>query len=79
MYLHEMKPGQSARIVSFNQLEGPVRRRLMAMGLLPHCEVRFLRAAPLGDPLHVTTWYITLSIHKNLSSNIDLTAALNGS
>ncbi len=75
MYLHEMKPGQSARIVSFNQLEGPVRRRLMAMGLLPHCEVRFLRAAPLGDPLQVTTGDITLSIQKNLASKIEVTAA----
>ncbi len=75
MYLHETKPGQSARIVSFNQLEGPVRRRLMAMGLLPHCEVRFLRAAPLGDPLQVTTGDITLSIQKNLASKIEVTAA----
>ena len=75
MYLHEMKPGQSARIVSFNQLEGPVRRRLMAMGLLPHCEVRFLRAAPLGDPLQVTTGDITLSIQTRLASEIEVTAA----
>ena len=74
MYLHEMKPGQSAQIVSFNELEGPVRRRLMAMGLLPHSEIRFLRAAPLGDPLQITTGDITLSIQRHLASQIEVTA-----
>ncbi|MFC3914468.1 ferrous iron transport protein A [Pseudaeromonas sharmana] len=74
MYLNELKPGQAVRIVSMGSLEGPVRRRLMAMGLLPHSEVRFLRQAPLGDPLQITTGNITLSIQKQLAMQIEVVA-----
>ena len=74
MYLNELKPGQSVRIASMSTLEGPVRRRLMAMGLLPHSEVRFLRQAPLGDPIQISTGSITLSIQKQLAMQIEVVA-----
>ena len=47
MHLSDIQPGQSARIVSLGALDAPIRRKLMAMGLLPCSEVRFIRNAPL--------------------------------
>lgn len=72
MYLGELKPGQSGTITSLAELDAPVRRKLMAMGLLPHSEVRLLRAAPLGDPLQISTTGITLSIQKKLAMQIEV-------
>lgn len=72
MVLADLKPGQSARIVSLSQLEPALRRKLMAMGLLPSSEVRFVREAPLGDPLQIATSSITLSVQKALAHQIEV-------
>lgn len=74
MVLSDLKPGQSARIVSLSQLEPALRRKLMAMGLLPSSEVRFVREAPLGDPLQIATSSITLSVQKALAYQIEVQA-----
>ncbi len=74
MLLSELSPGQSARIVSLAQLEPAVRRKLMAMGLLPSSEVRFIRQAPMGDPLQIATSSITLSVQKALANLIEVQA-----
>jgi ferrous iron transport protein A len=34
---------------------GATSQRLQALGLLPGCELKFLRNAPLGDPMMVET------------------------
>ena len=49
-----------------------MRRKLMVMGLLPRSEVRFIRSAPLGDPLQITTGGITLSVQKALAAQIEV-------
>ncbi len=74
MLLSELSPGQSARIVSLAQLEPAVRRKLMAMGLLPSSEIRFIRQAPMGDPLQIATSSITLSVQKALAHLIEVQA-----
>ncbi|TXH63442.1 MAG: ferrous iron transport protein A [Tolumonas sp.] len=74
MLLSELSPGQSARIVSLAQLEPAVRRKLMAMGLLPSSEIRFIRQAPMGDPLQIATSSITLSVQKALANLIEVQA-----
>ena len=74
MLLSELSPGQSARIVSLAQLEPAVRHKLMAMGLLPSSEIRFIRQAPMGDPLQIATSSITLSVQKALANLIEVQA-----
>jgi ferrous iron transport protein A len=74
MLMSELKPGDTARIVSLAQLEPAVKRKLMAMGLLPSSEVRFIRQAPLGDPLQIATSSITLSIQTALARLIEVQA-----
>ncbi len=74
MLLSELAPGQTARIVSMVQLDPAVRRKLMAMGVLPSSEVRFIRQAPMGDPLQIATSSITLSIQTALARLIEVQA-----
>lgn len=75
MVLSELKPGQTARIVSLAQLDPSIRRKLMAMGLLPSSEIRFIREAPMGDPLQIATSSITLSVQKALARQIEVQAS----
>lgn len=72
MFLSELLPGQSAQIISLTQLEPAVKRKLMAMGLLPSSEIRLVRQAPLGDPMQIATSSITLSIQKSLAARIEV-------
>jgi ferrous iron transport protein A len=74
MLMSELKPGDTARIVSLAKLEPAVKRKLMAMGLLPSSEIRFIRQAPLGDPLQIATSSITLSIQTALARLIEVQA-----
>ena len=50
--LTEMAPGQKGTVDAFLG-EDRNRYRLMEMGLLPGTVVKFIRRAPLGDPLEV--------------------------
>ncbi|MEE9275102.1 MAG: FeoA family protein [bacterium] len=50
MTLAEMKPGDRGRVVSMD-LAGPLRERLLELGLLPGAEVEVVRRAAFGGPL----------------------------
>ena len=51
-YLDKMHPGQSARVIGY-RTDGPVSRRLAELGLTPGRQIRYLRDAPLRDPLQI--------------------------
>jgi ferrous iron transport protein A len=44
--------GVAARVVAIDGTH-PVSRRMMEMGLVPGAPVSVVKAAPLGDPLHI--------------------------
>jgi len=48
--LAEIKVGQRAKVVEL-LVEGPTRRRLLDLGLLPGTEVRAVMESPLGTPV----------------------------
>ena len=52
MTLKEMKPGQSGKVVSIGE-SGPLKRRIMDMGITPGVEVKVVKVAPLGDPVDI--------------------------
>jgi len=52
--LSEMGRGESG-VVSSLLHQFPVSQKLMALGLIPGCRLRFLRNALLGDPMMVET------------------------
>ena len=47
--LNQLPPGQHAEILSL-RTTGPMRRRLLDLGLIEHTEVMCLGRSPLGDP-----------------------------
>lgn len=48
----DMRPGQSALIEAITAGDD-IRRRLIEMGILPGKTLRFVRKAPLGDPIEI--------------------------
>ncbi len=63
MTLKEIKCGETVK-VSKIQGEGPVRRRIMDMGITKGCEVFVRKVAPLGDPIEVTVRGYELSLRR---------------
>ena len=61
--------GATARVASVGT-KGPMKRRLMDMGLIPGEEVRVVKVAPLGDPIEVRIRSYHLSLRKNEAERI---------
>jgi ferrous iron transport protein A len=64
-----MKPGEKGKIVKVGAI-GPVKRRLMDMGILSGEEVKVEKIAPLGDPIEVTIRDYKLSLRKKEAEGI---------
>lgn len=48
--LSQLKRGDTARIISMDQ-DASVCQKLMNLGVLPNKTIRFVKPAPMGDPL----------------------------
>ena len=51
--LRDVRIGQTVKVVKLHG-EGPVKRRIMDMGITKGTEVFVRKVAPLGDPLEFT-------------------------
>jgi len=74
MNLAKMKPGERARITKIG-VTGPLKRRLMDMGVLVGEEVKVEKVAPLGDPIEVTIKNYNLSLRKKEAEGIAVEVA----
>ena len=63
MNLREVQVGQTARVIKVHG-EGPVRRRIMDMGITKGQEIYVRKVAPLGDPVEVNVRKYELSVRK---------------
>lgn len=61
--LREVKIGETAKVVKLHG-EGPVKRRIMDMGITKGTQVYIRKVAPLGDPIEVTVRSYELSLRK---------------
>ena len=61
--LRDVKVGATAKVVKLHG-EGPVKRRIMDMGITKGTAVYVRKVAPLGDPIEVTVRNYELSIRK---------------
>ncbi|MDR2719105.1 MAG: ferrous iron transport protein A [Treponema sp.] len=61
--LKEIKPGETVRVVKIGGA-GPVKRRIMEMGITKGVEIHIRKVAPLGDPVEVTVRGYELSLRK---------------
>lgn len=71
MTLRELKPGQHGKVVSIGTT-GPLKRRLMDMGITPGVEIKVVKVAPLGDPIEVTVRGYELSLRKDEAQQIQM-------
>ncbi len=74
MNLARLKPGEMGRITAIGAL-GPLKRRLMDMGVLVGEEVRVVKVAPLGDPIEVKVKNYSLSLRKKEAEGIAVEVA----
>ena len=61
--LKDVRVGQTAKVGKRNG-EGPVKRRIMDMGITKGVSVYVRKVAPLGDPVEVTVRGYELSVRK---------------
>lgn len=61
--LRDVKVGATTRVVKLHG-EGPVKRRIMDMGITKGVEVYLRKVAPLGDPLELMVRGYELSLRK---------------
>ena len=71
MTLKEVSVGQTVKVVKLDG-EGPVKRRIMDMGITKGIEVYVRKVAPLGDPIEVTVRGYELSIRKADAAMIEV-------
>ena len=63
MTLREVTPGSTVKVTKLTG-EGPVKRRLMDMGITKGVDIFVRKVAPLGDPVEVTVRGYELSLRK---------------
>jgi ferrous iron transport protein A len=72
--LAKLKPGDKGKITSIGAI-GPLKRRLMDMGILVGEVVQVLKMAPLGDPIEVKIKSYNLSLRKKEAEGIGVEVA----
>ena len=63
MTLREVTPGSTVKVTKLTG-EGPVKSRIMDMGITKGVDIFVRKVAPLGDPVEVTVRGYELSLRK---------------
>ena len=69
--LKEAKIGETVTVIKLRG-KGPVKRRMMDMGITKGVEVHIRKVAPLGDPVEVTVRGYELSLRKADAEMIEI-------
>ena len=69
--LKDAKVGETVKVVRLNGA-GPLKRRIMDMGITKGVEVYIRKVAPLGDPLETTVRGYELSIRRADAEMIEI-------
>lgn len=71
MTLKEIKCGKTVEVVKLHG-NGPVRRRIMDMGITKGTDVFVRKVAPLGDPMQIAVRGYELSLRKEDAKMIEV-------
>ena len=74
MTLRDVKIGDTVTVKKINGV-GPIKRRIMDMGITKGIEIYVGKVAPLGDPIEITVRGYELSIRKEDAEKIDVEPA----
>ena len=67
--LKDVRCGDTVKVIKLNG-EGPLKRRIMDMGITKGTSIFVRKVAPLGDPLELTLRGYELSLRKSEAENI---------
>ena len=74
MTLNELKTGSSGIITAVGG-DGPLRCRLLDMGLIPHTRVTLQKVAPMGDPIEIKVRGYELTLRVEEAQKIEVKEA----
>ena len=69
--LKTVKCGDTVRVVKVTG-EGPLKRRIMDMGITKGVEIFVRKVAPLGDPMEVTVRGYELTLRKDDAGMVEV-------
>ena len=69
--LKDARVGETVTVARLHG-EGPVKRRIMDMGITKGTELHLRKVAPLGDPIELTVRGYELSVRKADAAMIEL-------
>ena len=69
--LRDVKIGETVKVVKLHG-EGPIKRRIMDMGITKGTEVYIRKVAPLGDPVEITIRGYELSLRKHDAACVEV-------
>lgn len=72
MTLNELKVGASA-VITVVGGDGPLRCRLLDMGLIPRTRVTLQKVAPMGDPIEIRVrgYELTLRVEEAMKIEVE--------
>ena len=71
MTLANLNPGQKGKITKIGSM-GPIKRRLMDMGVIVGEQILVDKVAPMGDPIEVIIKNYNLSLRKSEAQAISV-------
>lgn len=71
MTLDKLKPREKAIVLNIGG-KGPVRRRLIDMGITPNAIILMKKTAPFGDPIEILIRGYSLSIGKKEATQVEI-------
>ena len=74
MTLNELKNGSSGIITAVGG-DGPLRCRLLDMGLIPHTRVTLQKVAPMGNPIEIRVRGYELTLRVEEAQKIEVKEA----
>ncbi len=69
--LKDVRVGNTVKVKKIHG-EGPVKRRIMDMGITKGVEIYVRKVAPLGDPMELNIRNYELSVRKNDAEMIEV-------
>ena len=75
MTLNELKTGSSGIITAVGG-DGPLRCRLLDMGLIPHTRVTLQKVAPMGEPIEIRVRGYELTLRVEEAQKIEVKEAI---
>ena len=69
--LNQLVPGESGVVTKVHG-NGPVKRRMVDMGIVTQTHVKVQKVAPLGDPMEIKVKNFNLSLRKSEAALIEV-------